>query len=245
MRQIVAGFCVALLLTAFSAEAINVSFVGSSGDLKASATFVSSGTTLTITLANISTEDVTAPNQVLTALFFDTTPDMVLTPVSALLAGSTVYYGPNVNNVGGEWAYGHNLTGVPGGPAEQGTSSTGLGLFGGGNFNGANLQGPVSVDGLQYGLTSAGDNVTTGNAAVTGQFALVRNSVTFTLTMSTSPLDAVCNVRFLYGTSLTEAVIRGDTTSADVSVPDGGTTVMLLGSALAGLGLLRRRFSRS
>src|SRR5262249_54506972 len=131
---------------------------GSSGSLAASADFSLSGNTLTITLTNTSTSDVLVPTDVLTGLLFNT--PTALTPVSALLpAGSTVFFGPNGGgNVGGEWAYAF----------QGGTSSSGLGIFGNANFNGSNLQGPTAVDGLQYGITSAGDNLATGNQAVTG-----------------------------------------------------------------------------
>jgi|ERR1044071_881742 hypothetical protein len=240
------GIVALVILLVAGGSAKGASFSGGtftatgSGGLSASATFSVSGSTLTITLANTSTADVLAPNQVLTALFFDTTPDMLLTPVSAMLApGSTTYFGPTTANVGGEWAYAHDISNAPGGTANQGTSSTGLGLFSpSGNFPGANLQGPVSVDGLQYGLTSAGDNMTTGNSAVTGGFALTKNAVVLTLTMSTTPLNNISNVRFLYGTSLDGTVLTSNNTPP---VPDGGSTLVFLGSALAGIGLLRRK----
>jgi len=246
IKTIVGTVALVTMLVAGSAK--GASFSGGtftatgSGGLSASATFSVSGTTLTIILANASTADVLAPNQVLTALFFDTTPDMLLTPVSAMLAlGSTTYFGSTAPNVGGEWSYAHDISNAPGGTANQGTSSTGLGLFSpSGNFPGANLQGPVSVDGLQYGLTSAGDIMTTGNSAVTGGFALTKNSVILTLTMSTSPLNNISNVRFLYGTSLDGTLLTSKDTPP---VPDGGSTLILLGSALAGVGLLRRKIT--
>ena len=237
IKRIVCGTILAtLLLTAGSVRAIM--FTGSSGSLSASADFQLAAGNLVITLRNTATADVLVPGQVLTALFFDTIPTATLTPVSALLgAGSTVWFGPiNGGNVGGEWAYASGLIGAPGG-ARQGTSSTGLGLFGAGNFGGPNLQGPVSVDGLQYGITSAGDNPTTGNAAVTGGFALIHDSVVFTLTAV--PADfSISNVRFLYGTSLSETIIPSDT-----PVPDGGSTIALLGFAMLGGGYLRRKLA--
>src|SRR5262245_10637014 len=174
-----------MLVGLASAASATVVFSGSLGALAASASFTVTGTTVTLVLTNTSGMDVTNPAEVLTGVFFDITgfPPNTLTPVSAMLtAGSTVFYGPNGGgNVGGEWAYGAGFVGAPGG-AYLGTSSSGLGLVGGGNFGGANLQGPVSVDGVQYGITSAGDNLALGNAAVTGGNGLIQNSVTFTLT---------------------------------------------------------------
>jgi len=237
----------AILMVAPATNAVTFTGTDSFGR-SASATFSLSSGTLTITLANISSADVLAPNQVLTALFFDTNPNTALTPVSATVAaGSHTVYGPDVPNVGGEWSYAQNLTGPGIGTAEQGTSSTGLGLFSpSGNFPGPNLQGPVSVDGLQYGLTSAGDDITTGNSAVTGGFALTKNAVVLTLTAV--PADfTISNVRFLYGTSLDGPILVAGSSSPDPTpdVPDGGSTLTMLGSALLGAGILRRRFAKA
>ena len=145
--------------------------------------------------------------------------------------------------MGGEWSYAHNITGAPGGSAEQGTSSTGIGLFSpSGNFPGANLQGPVSVDGLQYGLTSLGDNMATGNAAVTGGFALTRYGVVLTLTMNPAYPDMTfSNVRFLYGLAVDGPLLTGG--SSDVQVPDSASTALLLGSVLTVIGLVRRKIA--
>jgi hypothetical protein len=196
-----------VLVAAGTANAGMTTFSGSSGNLAASATFTTSGNTLTVVLTNTATADVMVPSEVLTALFFSWIPpnDPVgFTPVSAVLtAGSTVFFGPDGGgNVGGEWAY----NGTPG------ISSAGFGLFGPGDlFGGPNLQGPASPDGLQYGITSAGDNTATGNAAVTGGNALIKNSVTFTLSAPAGyDLDAhsfltrLTGVRAQYGTGLDE-----------------------------------------
>jgi hypothetical protein len=202
--------------------------------LAAQVKFQVSGGNLVVTLKNISTADVLAPTDVLTGVFFNL--GATLTPISAQLAtGSTVWFGAsNGGNVGGEWAYSNGLSGAPGG-ANSGISSTGLGLFGNANFNGSNLQGPTSVDGLQYGLTSAGDNSGTGNSAVTGGFALIKSGVVFTLSGITSNFDpstAITGVSFQYGTALNET---------RTNVPDGGLTALLLGISFSGLGLIVRR----
>jgi hypothetical protein len=199
---------------------------GSNGSgLSASADFrLTSGPNpaLVITLTNTSTADVTAPNQVLTALFFDAKGSPSFSPVSVDVAsGSSVLF-PNANgdcaatpaslcsgpNVSGEWAYLSGLSGAPFG-LTYGISSSGLGLFGPGNlFGTTNLQGPASPGGLDYGITSAGDNPTTGNKDVTGKYALINNSVVITLSLpthTTFTLSDIQDVAFQYGTALTDA----------------------------------------
>src|SRR4051812_28042109 len=104
----------------------NIVVSGSSGTFAASATFyVVPGTggyagqnLLQIVLANTSSYDVTSPTGgggILTAVFFDLSPTTSLTPISASLGGSTVFFGPTGGgNVGGEWAYKANLNSAPG-----------------------------------------------------------------------------------------------------------------------------------
>ena len=160
-----------LLLVGFQspAHAFSLTISASSDSRSASATFEGIGSDLKVTLTNTSSADALVPVDILTGVFFDLTGDPGLGRTSAVLgAGSSVLFPPSGDgteggSVGGEWAYNNALTGAPGG-AKQGISSTGLGLFGPGDrFPGSNLQGPDSLDGLQYGITSAGDNPVTGN----------------------------------------------------------------------------------
>jgi hypothetical protein len=186
-------------------------FSGGSDNLEASATFeiVAPGG-LQVTLDNTSPADVLCPTDVLTAVFFDIVGDPALSPTSAVLGpDSHVLFGGGTapgpgGVVGGEWAYLNGLSGAPY-DARQGISSTGLDLFGPHDrFPGENLKASNCPNGLEYGITSAGDDGSTGNAPVTGKNALIQNEVVFVLEGLPAgfTLDDVSNVSFQYGTSL-------------------------------------------
>lgn len=233
-----AAVTVAALASVSSAAPLLIT--GTSGNLAATALFDVSGTSLIVTLTNTSTSDVQAPADVLTAMFFNISGlPLTLGRSSAVLGvGSTVAFGTTDpgNVVGGEWAYASGLSGAPGNAA-YGISSTGLNLFGPGDvFPGNNLQGPANVDGLQYGITSAGDNLATGNAAVTGGNALIQNRVVFTLTglpAGFDPATRISGVSFQYGTVASEPNVPGTPTP-------GGLGVI----GAAGVLAARRRHSR-
>ena len=140
-------------------------FSGSSGDLSASASFDLSGNTLTVILTNTSSADVLVPADVLTGIFFDTTH--TLTPVSASLNGSTVFYG-SLTNVGDGWGY---ASGVSAQGENNAISATGaVNGLGHSNFSAADN----SLGGDDYGILSAGDNSATGNTGVTGKGPLIQ-----------------------------------------------------------------------
>lgn len=250
IKMLVTVLCTMLMLFGVMLDSVcadSITFNGSSGSLSASVKFETIGTNLIVTLTNTSSADVLVPSDLLTAVFFTLagSPGSLL-PSSAILAvGSSVLFGGTDPGgvVGGEWAFASDLSGAPGG-ATRGISSAGFGLFGAANFGGSNLQGPQSgaVDGMQYGITSAGDNSSTGNTPVTGENALIKNSVVFTLLGLTEGYlleGKVSDVSFQYGTALTEPNVP----PPPPPVPEP-TTLLLLGLGLVGIAGIGRRLRK-
>jgi hypothetical protein len=246
-----------LLLGALSSGlAASREFQGTNGsNLKAEALFELQGTDLTVTLKNTSQADVLNNPEILTAVFFDITTDPMLTKGSAILSPGSVVRNPpssvpspHPSNVGGEWGYerANGSGGLGLGVAQRyGISAAGFGvggtdMFGPTSLFSTNLHGTPSPGGLDYGLTSAGDNPTTGTGHVGGSQAwpLIQNSVVFSFQIDpvVFTIDDVKNIRFQYGTDLgTGDYLIGS------EVPEPGTWGML---ALAASSLVARRRRR-
>jgi len=238
MKTLYILFIVGIMLLAGPAKSLPITFSQVIGDFSAEVIFQINGDgDLEVILTNTSTADVLVPVDVLTGVLFDIAGDPILTRLSALLHdGSVVLFAENDFEaaldeiVGGEWAYTTGLDATPFSSATQGIGSAGMGLFGDPDtFPGPDLQPPPNVDGLQYGLTSAGDDPDTGNTPVTaaGQNNLIQNSVIFTLGLlpdGFDPFTDISNPYFLYGTSLGESP----------TVPEP-STLLLLVSGVAGV----------
>jgi hypothetical protein len=246
----------ALILTAPPSQAalFTGSGVWNSQSHSASVDFSIVAGQLQVLLINTSTADASEPADMLTGVFFNIASDPAFTSISAVLGtGSTVVNGstPADGVVGGEWAYLNNLSGAPHG-ANQGISSSGLGLFGGPTFPGSDLAGPPggAVDGLQYGITSAGDDPTTNNGGAS--VPLIKNAVKFTLgnvPLNFDPAAFITDVSFQYGTGLAEPNITASCTScgpggggSNVGVPEPASLALLASGVLM---LLMRRKRRA
>lgn len=223
-----------------------VTFSTSAGTRAASASFDIVAGKLQVVLTNTSTFDVTQPIDVLTAVFFNVSGAngaSQLTPFSALSGGITYLNGVQKDagsvagqNLGGEWGYDAVANGnVP--TANAGISSSGLGgLFGQPNFNGPNLEANGALDGLQYGIASAGDNPTSGNGGVMGN-EITKSSVTFLLTVAGGfNLAQISNLYFQYGTAMDEPRL---VCCGQQQVPTPGTW-LLAAAGIAALGWRRR-----
>jgi hypothetical protein len=189
----------------------------------ASASFDFAGNTLTIILQNTSgaAASTVGPGSILTGLFFNLTGDPTLAPVSATVSpGSVIGYtgcdlaGPqngdnalacqNTTNVGGEFAYVHNLLG---GPAPQ--AITGSSYIAGtmANFAGSNLDRPDELNGTNFGLIGASWSTFNGDA--TGE-PLINGAVTFMLTgIANLNRSNLSSVSFQYSNSLTGTNLAG------------------------------------
>jgi PEP-CTERM motif len=221
-----------------------VTFGGSSGSLAATATFDIVGGNLMVTLTNTASGDINVPADILHAVFFDVAGTPSLNYNDADICGTCSFTGAVLGSgtdVGAEWAFGQNASGLGGGVTQDyGLSSAGYGLFGPGDvLSGAAHpdRGGATVppDGGDFGLVSAGYTTSGDNGGVTNSQPYIKNSATFNLGAFNGSLGDIGNIRFQYGTSLDDTHFG--------AVPEPGTwALMLLG--FGGIGMAMRRSRR-
>ncbi len=242
------GFSAALTGPVRAAD-LNVFGAHPTLSLSAAASFQAVGSNLVVTLSNTSTADVLMPDAILTTIYFEISGPLLslsrlaaeVPMTSTLLFPPAIPYDPPPRGVGGEWDYSEGVTNAPFGQRYV-IRSVGLGLVHtgvGGLFPGANLEGPVMPDGLQYGLTSPADNPATGNSPVTGGGgALIQHEVVFTLgglPAGFDPMASISNVQWQYGTTRCDVPGTGD--QCIPVIPEPAT----LGLLVLGLPALSRR----
>lgn len=224
--------------------------------LDASALFetytVASTTYLKITLTNTNTSDYdfdkskTVPSDVLTGLLFDVVGNTSLTLDTAWVfapnkilnpdTGAGNAEAPPTGSVIGGWQYKRAASGTLTGVTQhQGLGTAGLDIFKG-----------SEVGDVNYGIVNAAYQDGEGNTGVSNG-RVIRNAVVFTLTGISSlfnPKASISNVRFQYGTAITEPHLDGHDKPIE-STPEPNTLVL---SSLALVGLVvwgrrRKRFA--
>lgn len=243
---------VAAALLSLPAFAAPVVFTGVLGGLGAAVSFDISGSNLLVTLTNTGTADPIAPGNILTGVIFSLPGNLLLTRVSAAICPTCSVKGNGGLTdpggvVGGEWAYTNALAGSFIG--QQSIYSSGYFSGVGFLFAGTNLQGPASVDGVQYGITTLNDGTGNDNGGLTGE-GLIVNATNFVLSGLPNgfSLGSIGGVSFQYGTGLDEPNIIGTSSSgtgnSSGNIPEPGSTgLALLGLALLGgaLGVRAKR----
>jgi hypothetical protein len=239
MRRTLMAAAAAAAIAVATPAAAAVTFNATNGNnLSASATFDIVGGNLQVTLTNTSGVDVNDPAQILHALFFDVSGNPSLTYTSANICGSCTFTaaGPTGTDVGAEWGYITNPNGVT---QHYGLSSAGYGVGSYTFVSGATDQPHQGTPpaGGDYGLVSAGYTTAGDNGGVTNNQPYVKNSVIFNLGAYNGSLSNISNLRFQYGTALTDTNLPGTP-----PVPEPATwTMMLVGFAGIGVAMRRRR----
>lgn len=245
MKKLLGVTALALLGSAALPAATIGLFTVNSGGYSATATFDLTGTTLTLTLTNL--DSVSVPTDVLTGLFFDIAGNPTLSAFDADMGGSSQLSNgtnppldikaPPPGSLTGGWQFAFSASSLAGTTQEYGVGTAGFGIFNGSQVNTGGQGGN-----FDYGLASS---KLTPNTPVNAAL-LIFNTAIFQWTVPTGANIAISNVRFQYGTDLSEKSFGCVSTTSGCIPNDGGdvpepSTMGLLGLGLVGLGALARR----
>ncbi|MBM4301522.1 MAG: hypothetical protein FJ121_08305 [Deltaproteobacteria bacterium] len=220
----------AVMMLPLSANAITFTLPVQPDGKQAQVTFTPDFTadTLTITLAELGVAAM-ANADVLTAVYWDMTPGVALTAVSATGFGATGPYFVT-GDVGHNWRY---VTGFvpPVVTASYALSTVGAAIPGGGGFgNIPSSGGSTNIDGVDYGIVNGIFGTDRGQFPRTDPY--VSGYITFIFGIPTDVVSLdFSNVSFNYSSGVDNRM---------VPIPP---SALLLGSGLLGLGLVgwRRR----
>jgi len=202
------------------------------------------------------------PASILSGLYFNLgsstfAPQSATVAAGSLLQMSTCNVGActgTTTNVGGEWSYygngGADIESGLAGVQQHVIGSSGYidGNQNSGNFGGSNLDDPIALDGINFGIAPSNFTDGIGNHGLDGK-PLIKNAATFVLTISAGLTEAmISNVKFAYGTADNETRFGGGTTTGAGTTSGGSvpepTQLVLFGAGLAFAAYrLRRRYS--
>lgn len=243
----IAAIGAGILALTLNAEALTITGTGNNPSYvqTASADLALSGGVLTIDLKNTASTLAANNPQVLCGLFFSLPSGTTLSTVSASLSGSlpsswgpsSVVNGSLLENVGEGWVYAGGVS-VKG--QNAGISAAGFGIFGntGYFYNDTSHTQPI-LDGADYGIINGLASPQHLNPG-----PQISNEIEFKLNVSGAlDLNAFSKTLvFQWGTALDEGS-GGPGLPPQGSIPDGGSTVILLGAAFSVVGLLRKKLS--
>ncbi len=214
--------------------------------LSASVDFELSGTTLTILLTNTSTQTSGfVPSDGISGVYFDVagnpTLALVTTGTNAPSASNiwdgsafdgttnlSTYPSPKNSETAPFWDYQFNASGLGGGVTQTyGVSSAGLNIF-------------QNVDGMPFNIFPTGFNGSNGNSPVNGGPVAV-NATTLTLTGFTGSLSSISDIRFQYGTDLSD----GSAPGVRQSTPEPASFAIWGAITLLGMAFQRWRRARA